>query len=59
MYTGIPRKPVKYTEVDKANIFELIKTLNMGDCSDVRDIVDCAIIQYDYFKQKMGEANNG
>ena len=59
MYAGIPRKPVKYTEADKENIFELIKTLNMGGRGGVHDIVGCAITQYDYFKQRMEEANNG
>lgn len=39
MYAGIPKKPVKYTEQDKANIFELIKTLNMGGRGGIHDIV--------------------
>lgn len=57
MYAGIPRKPIKYHTDDIDKIFELIKSLNAGGRGGICDIVDCAIKQYDYLKEKIKEAN--
>ena len=57
MYAGIPRKPIKYHTDDIDKIFELIKSLNAGGRGSVCDIVDYAIKQYDYFNEKIKEAN--
>ena len=57
MHAGIPKKPIKYDADDIDKIFELIKSLNAGGRGGVCDIVDYAIKQYDYFKEKTKEAN--
>ena len=46
-----------YNWDDQSRIFELIKSLNQGGGSYLQDNVDFAIKQYDYFREKMKEAN--
>ena len=49
---------MKYNLDDEINILELIKSLNQdGKTSYLKDNVDLAIKQYDYFKEKIMEAN--
>ena len=57
MYAGIPRGPIKYHKDDIDKIFELVKTLNMGGHTGATGVVDYAIKQYDYLKEKIKEAN--
>ena len=59
MYAGIEieRKTPKYNLDAQDKIFELIKSLNAGGRGGIHDIVNCAIAQYDYFQEKIKEAN--
>ena len=48
---------MKYNFDDQERILDLIKSLNAGGRGSIIDIVDCAIKQYDYFKEKIEEEN--
>ena len=47
-----------YNWDDQTRILELIKSLNMGGQDGIKQAVDGAFTQYDYFRQKVKEANS-
>ena len=52
MYCGIPHKKVKYETDEIKAIWELLISLNQGNCSYAESRVDLAIKQYEQFKEK-------
>ena len=48
---------MKYNWDDQERILELVKSLNQGGGAYLQDNVDLAFKQYDYFKEKIEEAN--